>query len=879
MSTDAPLREDVRLLGSLLGDTLREQVGEGLYEVVERVRALSKSARGGRGEDRRLLAETLSSMSVQDALNVARAFSHFLQLANIAEQHHRVRRRRDYRRGPDSPPQPGSCEETFARLIASGVPPERLNQAVLELEVELVLTSHPTEVARRTILQKHNCIAAALGELDRGDLTYFERQSVLDELRREVAACWLTEEIRAKRPTPADEARGGLYVFEQTLWDAIPRFLRSLDADLRKLTGAPLPVDAAPIRFGSWMGGDRDGNPNVTPEVTREVCLLARWIAADLYLREVRALQGELSLAACSDELRARVGAAREPYRELLREVRSRLVATLRGAEARLKGEEGAFPGAFESADELAAPLLLCHRSLRETGAGVVAEGRLLDLIRRVFCFGLNLVRLDLRQEAGRHTEALDAIARSMGAGSYAEWDEEKRLEFLLRELKAPRRPPPAVPEAGERVRDVLGTFSAAAELAPGSLGAYVISMAKSPSDILGVEFLKRWAGVSYPLPVVPLFETAGDLRSAGAVIRRLLSVPGYRDQAGGRLQVMIGYSDSAKESSLLAAAWELYKAQEDVVAACGEGGVRVTLFHGRGGTVGRGGGPAYQAILSQPPGSADGRLRVTEQGEVIQSKFGIPGIALRTLEIYTSATLEATLLPPRAPLPRWRDLVESLARTSRRDYRKIVYEDPRFPAYFRAATPEGELGNLNIGSRPARRREQAGVESLRAIPWNFAWTQTRLMLPTWLGAGEALEEAYARGEGPELERMYREWPFFQTTLDLIEMALAKADLHIAERYDELLVPEELLPLGVELRRRFGGALRAALAVTGHRTLLEANPVLRRSIDVRNPYVDPINIVQVELLRRLRTQEDDQQLRSALLVTINGIAAGLRNTG
>jgi phosphoenolpyruvate carboxylase len=879
MSSDAPLRKDVRLLGALLGDTLREQEGEALFETVERVRTFSKGARSGNEDDSRALADLLSALHTQDALTVARAFSHFLSLANIAEQHHRVRRSRFHKRDPNSAPQPGSCAETFGRLIASGVSPDRLYETVCDMEVELVLTAHPTEIASRTLLHKQNRIAAALGTLDRPDLTIPEQQDALENLRREITTYWLTDEIRRTRPTPVDEARGGLLYFEQSLWDMVPRFVRSLDASLREFTGQALPLGAAPIRFGSWMGGDRDGNPNVTPEVTREVCLMGREMAADLYLQEVDALLDELSLVKCSDELRARVGPVREPYRAWLQEVGDRLRTTRQSVRAEREGMSAAVPTAYQSPKELEEALLLCFRSLQETGAGNVAEGRLLDLLRRLSCFGLTLARLDLRQEAGRHTEVLSAVTRSLEQGAYEDWSEEKRQEFLLQELWMHRPLFKPNLQANDRIRDVLETFSVVAGLGADSLGAYVISMAKAPSDVLAVEFLKRQAGIEAPLPAVPLFESVEDLRSAGDTVRRLLSIPWYRERIQDRMEVMIGYSDSAKEAGILTAAWELYKAQEDVVAACDAHGVAVTLFHGRGGSVGRGGGPTFLGILSQPPGSVRGRLRVTQQGEVIHTRFGMPEIALRTLEIYTSATVHTTLRSPQTQSPQWRDRLDRLSETASSHYQAMVYENPRFEDYFRAATPEEELRNLNIGSRPTRRRAEGGIRSLRAIPWNFAWTQTRHLLPTWLGVGEAFREALDNREKSALQDMYQNWPFFQSTLDLIEMALAKADPMIAALYDERLVPEELRPLGKDLQARFRETVKAFLAVTGHKRLLASESGLRRSVNVRNPYVDPINLVQVELLRRLRLNQKDERLREALLVTMNGVAAGLRNTG
>ncbi|MEW5850692.1 MAG: phosphoenolpyruvate carboxylase [Myxococcota bacterium] len=874
----APLRDDVRLLGTLLGETLRTQVGDTLYQTVERVRGLSKSAHAGQDADFVELEKVLAALPVEDATSLARAFSQFLALANIAEQHHRVRRARQYAAREDTPPQPGSCEEVFARLLKQGITADALYHAVCHQRVELVLTAHPTEVARRTLLHKHNRVAQALELRDRPDLTMLERKETLDALRREVISIWQTDEIRRERPTPVDEARGGLVVLEEILWDAVPRFLRSVDVALQQATGRALPPLAQPITFGSWMGGDRDGNPNVTPEVTRRVCLLARVMGCTLFLREIQQLRGELSNIRCTDELRARVGDAREPYRAFLAPIRDKLRRTLAHLEALLQGQTPPEGEIYVEEGPLAEDLLLCHRSLHGSGAGLIADGRLLDIIRRLACFGLGLVKLDLRQESSRHTEALDAVTTHLGLGSYASWDEKKRQEFLVTELSG-RRPliPPDLPTS-DRVRDVLETFRVAAEV-HSMLGAYVISMATSPSDVLAVELLQREARIRKPLRVVPLFETVDDLRHAGGTIRALLSIPWYREHIQGKQEVMIGYSDSTKDAGRLTAAWELYKAQEDVAAACREQDVQLTLFHGRGGSVGRGGGPTFLAILSQPPGTVNGSLRVTEQGEMIQAKFGLPGIAHRTLELYATATLVATMTPPKAPSARWRELMEKLSNSACQAYRGVVRKDPRFVTYFRQATPVQELGALNIGSRPAKRTASGGVESLRAIPWIFAWTQTRLMLPSWLGVGEAVDEAIAQGLESELKDMYEHWPFFQSTIDLIEMVLAKCDARIAAQYDKRLVSGELQALASDMRARLDTAIRCTLRLTGHKRLVENNPVLRRSIDVRNPYVDPINLLQVELLRRLRAGASDEGLNDALLITINGIAAGMRNTG
>ncbi|MBA3270144.1 MAG: phosphoenolpyruvate carboxylase, partial [Acidobacteria bacterium] len=744
-----PLREDVRLLGELLGDVLKRHAGDELFAMVERVRALAKSGRAGHEQDFRLLADELGRMSIDDALPIARAFTHFLHLANVAEQHHRIRRRRAYQQDPQATPQRGSCEDGFARLLAGGISAERLHEAVCTLQIELVLTAHPTEIARRTLVQKYNRIATALAAQDRPDLTLVEREELVDSLKREIEAAWASSEIRSQRPSPLDEVRGGLVIFEQSLWDALPRHFRNMDRALRAATAHGLPLDIAPIRFGSWIGGDRDGNPNVTADVTRRACLLARWVAADLYLRDLDALRDELSLTTATPELRAAAGDAPEPYRQLLRGVRDRMLATRVWVENSLRSDQHvALDGdVFVEPDELIAALQRCHRSLVETGHEIVANGRLTDVLRRAAAFGMTLARLDVRQDSARHTATLAAMTSALGLGSYEDWDEPTRLNFLVRELSASQPLVPRTVDLQPPEREVLDTFDMIAGAPAGSLGAYVITMTRAASDVLAVEWLQKQAGVAAPLRTVPLFETSRDLANAGAVLDALLQIPWYRERIRGRQEVMIGYSDSAKDVGRLSAGWDLYKAQESIVRSCTANGIRVTLFHGRGGSVGRGGGPTHLAIQSQPPGSIDGTLRVTEQGEMLQALLGLRDIAVRTLEVYTTGTLEAWLTPVPAPRPEWRACMDRLDADARPAYRGVVYDDPRFLEYFHASTPEAEIGELNIGSRPARRGGGSSVAGLRAIPWQFAWTQTRLLLGAWLGVEEALDRAFARGE------------------------------------------------------------------------------------------------------------------------------------
>ncbi|MCY1346276.1 Phosphoenolpyruvate carboxylase [compost metagenome] len=677
-----------------------------------------------------------------------------------------------------------------------------------------------------------------------------------------------------------DEAKWGFAVIEHSLWQALPSFLRGVDAALQAATGLRLPLHAAPVRFASWMGGDRDGNPNVTARVTREVLLLARWMAADLYLRDVDELAAALSMQQASEELRLVVGVHPEPYRALLKQLRERLRATRAWAQAALEAEIPPGPEVLHDNRELLEPLELCYHSLHACGMGVVADGALLDCLRRAATFGLFLVRLDIRQDAARHAAALNEITDYLGLGHYAEWDEEARIAFLLRELDNRRPLLPAQCRPSAETAEVLATCRVIAAAPAASLGSYVISMAGAPSDVLAVQLLLKEAGLQRPMRVVPLFETLDDLDNAGPAIDRLLGLPGYRARLHGPQEVMIGYSDSAKDAGTTASAWAQYRAQEALVDICRRHDVELLLFHGRGGTVGRGGGPAHAAILSQPPGSVAGRFRTTEQGEMIRFKFGLPDIAEQNLNLYLAAVLEATLLPPPAPRPEWRALMDRLAADGVQAYREVVREHPQFVAYFRQATPEQELARLPLGSRPAK-RGQGGVESLRAIPWIFAWTQTRLMLPAWLGWERALGNALQRGEQALLEHMRDGWPFFRTRIDMLEMVLTKADAEIAVLYDQRLVESALQPLGAQLRDLLSQACAAVLGLTGQSQLLAHSPLTLESISVRNTYLDPLHLLQVELLARSRQSgnQENSPLEQALLVSVAGIAAGLRNTG
>ncbi|WP_296248555.1 phosphoenolpyruvate carboxylase [Pseudomonas sp. UBA4194] len=877
---DVRLREDVHLLGELLGTTIREQYGDAFLEKIERIRRGAKADRQRHPdgqESSAQLSSSLNDLAEDELLPVARAFNQFLNLANICEQYQLIRRRDE---GQPEPFENTVLPELLARLKSAGHSPEALARQLGRLEIELVLTAHPTEVARRTLIQKYDAIAAQLASQDHRDLNDAERDAIRQRLQRLIAEAWHTEEIRRTRPTPVDEAKWGFAVIENSLWQAVPHHLRKVDQALHAATGFRLALEAAPVRFASWMGGDRDGNPNVTAKVTREVLLLARWMAADLFVRDVDQLAADLSMQQASAALIERVGDSPEPYRALLKQLRERLRATRTWAQASLQENQPAGADVLQDNRDLLEPLQLCFQSLHECGMGVIADGPLLDCLRRAVTFGLFLVRLDVRQDSTRHSSAMSEITDYLGLGRYEEWDEQARVSFLARELASRRPLLPPYFKASADTAEVLATCREIAAAPAASLGSYVISMAGAASDVLAVQLLLKESGVLRPMRVVPLFETLADLDNAGPVIEQLLQLPGYRNRLHGPQEVMIGYSDSAKDAGTTAAAWAQYRAQEKLVDICREQDVELLLFHGRGGTVGRGGGPAHAAILSQPPGSVAGRFRTTEQGEMIRFKFGLPDIAEQNLNLYLAAVLEATVLPPPPPQPAWRTLMDELAADGVKAYRQVVREHPQFVEYFRQSTPEQELGRLPLGSRPAKRR-QGGIESLRAIPWIFGWTQTRLMLPAWLGWEAALSSALARGEGEQLANMREQWPFFRTRIDMLEMVLAKADAEIALLYDQRLVEPGLQPLGVELRDLLSQCCEVVLGLTGQRQLLAHSPVTLEFFRLRNTYLDPLHLLQAELLARSRSREAalDSPLEQALLVTVAGIAAGLRNTG
>jgi phosphoenolpyruvate carboxylase len=868
---DAELKDTVRYLGKTLGETIKNQLGQEWLDRIEKIRKGGRASYQGDAACSEELKETFKTMSDSDLLTVGRAFAQFLNLGNIAEQEYNAAMNVD-----------ASIDALFKHLDKAELTADKVQDAVAKLNIDLVLTAHPTEVTRRTLIHKHKELADCLQAVHQASLSDVERKKIETRIADLIAQAWHTEEIRSVRPTPVDEARWGFSVIENSLWEAVPDFMRELDGRLNEDYDVSLPLDASPVQFSSWMGGDRDGNPFVTSKVTEQVLLLARKRAAKLFAIDLDRLQVELSMYDCNEELREKVGDANEPYRALLRPLVNKFIATRDGISDYLAGKNPDTSNWIESDDELIEPLMLCYQSLLDCGMQVVANGLLLDTIRRARVFGIHLLRLDVRQDSERHADVFSELTRYLGLGDYAQWSEADKQAFLLRELGSKRPLFPAQWDASDDVKEVLDTCKVIAKHSKHGFGIYIISMASEPSDVLAVQLLLQESGVDWPMPVAPLFETLDDLNNSPDVMRKLLSIDWYRGYVKGRQFVMIGYSDSAKDAGALAAGWAQYQSQEALVAIADEFDVSLTLFHGRGGTIGRGGLPAHAAIYSQPPGSLDGGFRVTEQGETIRYKFGMPKLAKRSLGIYASAIIEAMLFPPPAPKEEWRELITAMAAQGRDNYRATVRHDEEFVPYFRVATPEQELGKLPLGSRPAKRKPQGGIESLRAIPWIFAWAQTRLVLPSWLGVMRAIDSVKTPENEKVVNEMFSEWPFYRSRLSMLDMVFHKADPRISEAYDERLVPKELKHFGEALRSELKESISSLLAITGDDDIMKNDPQGKESMEIRAAYLQPLHYLQIELLDRIRKAGDESQntsLERAMMVTIAGIAIGMRNTG
>lgn len=911
---DAPLREDIRLLGRLLGDTVRDQQGAAAFELIERIR--QNSVRFRRDDDivaRRELEDMLDALSRDQTIQVVRAFSYFSHLANIAEDQHHIRRSRAHLIA-GSAPREGSLAHALEAALASGTTDAAgLVEFFDTARVSPVLTAHPTEVQRKSILNCETVIARLLDERDRMQLTPEESEANLEALRRAVLTLWQTRILRTAKLSVIDEVNNGLSYFDTTFLRELPRLYASLEDRLATaapgLTGTEL---ANFLQVGSWIGGDRDGNPFVTAEVLDKALAMHVAVALEYYLNELHTLGSQLSMShgfvSASDALLAlaeRSGdhsphRSDEPYRRAVSGLYARLAATYRellGHEPARHAVARAEP--YADAAALSEDLDTLHRSLVANGSAALSRGRLRQLRRAVKVFGFHLAPIDLRQNSDVHERVVAELLETARPGTdYRARDEAGRCALLLEELATAR--PLASPHVrySDETEGELAIFRTARRAhqryGRAAIRHCIISKTDDVSDLLELAVLLKEAGLLRPLEnaldvdIVPLFETIGDLENAAGVMERLFSLPIYRNLLAARDQtqeVMLGYSDSNKDGGFLTSGWALYKAEGELVATFARHGVRLRLFHGRGGSVGRGGGPSYQAILAQPDGAVQGQIRLTEQGEVIGAKYGNPEVGRRNLEVLVAATLETSLRPAGAEPtpPAFMDAMQALSDAAFTAYRGLVYDTEGFERYFWESTVISEIAALNIGSRPASRKKSTAIEDLRAIPWVFSWSQCRVMLPGWYGFGSAVQAFLARHPQDGLallQRMYREWSFFATLLSNMDMVLAKSDLAIASRYADLVKDVALRDaIFGRIRAEHQATVEALLQITGQRELLEANPLLKRSIRNRFPYLDPLNHVQIELLRRHREHGDDPRIRNGIHISINGIAAGLRNSG
>ena len=905
-----PMREDIRLLGALLGDTVREQNGEDVFDLVERARV--ESFRVRRSEiDRAELAGMFDGIDVHKAIPVIRAFTHFALLANVAEDIHRERRRAIHVAAGE-PPQNSTLAATYSRLDSTALDSAAVAEVLKDALVSPVITAHPTETRRRTVFDTQHRITELMRLRLHADTHTTDGRDIETELRRNILTLWQTALIRLSRLKIQDEIETGLRYYPAAFLEVIPK----VNAEVRTALQARWPdaglLETPILRPGSWIGGDRDGNPNVTADVVRLASSRAAYTALAHYFTEITSLEEELSMSArlvtVSDELTVLADAcheparADEPYRRALRVIHARLTAT---AQQILDDQpEHVLDLGLDRYDtpaELLADLDVVDSSLRANGSAVLADDRLARLREAVRTFGFHLSGLDMRQNSDVHAEVVAELLAWAGVHSdYASLDEAERVELLVAELSTRRPLIGDGAELSELARKELDICSAAARavdvFGPPAVPNYIISMCQSVSDMLEAAVLLKEAGlldasgpdVYCPVGIVPLFETIDDLQRGASILEAALELPLYRSlvtSRGDTHEVMLGYSDSNKDGGYLAANWALYRAELDLVEAARKAGIRLRLFHGRGGTVGRGGGPSYDAILAQPPGAVNGSLRLTEQGEIIAAKYAEPRIAHRNLETLLAATLEASLLDVEGlgedAGPAY-EVLDDLAARAHRAYAELVHDTPGFVDYFKASTPVGEIGALNIGSRPTSRKPTTSISDLRAIPWVLAWSQSRVMLPGWYGTGTAFEEWINEEDGrlEVLQDLYRRWPFFRTVLSNMAQVLAKSDMGLAARYAELVDDEELR------RRVFDKVLaehertiRMHGLITGHDDLLADNPALARSVFNRFPYLEPLNHLQVELLRRYRSGDDDELVQRGILLTMSGLATALRNSG
>ena len=881
------LRDDVRHLGTILGKVIKKQEGDIFYHLVEKIRILSKANTANKNIKHPFnkISNEINKLSPEKLFKLTRAFNHFMNFINLAELLDASRTLDDFENPKNKKKvQNIFIEEIFESLFRNKeISSNKIYTIAKSLNIGIVLTAHPTEVKRRTLIQKYHKIVEILEQ--RQLLNKFpSKLKILDKkLYDEFTIIWNTDDLKRTRPTPVEEARWGLAIIEDSLWDTIPKVYRRLNDIFVKNMKKGLPKNFNPIEFGSWMGGDRDGNPNVKSETTKEVILLSRWEAAKLYEKALTKLIRSLSMEKCSKKILKSTGKSFEPYRVYLRPLRNKMRITHRLIEQHLVKKIPLNENKLlSSKEEILKPLRVVRDSLEQNKSENIASGELLDLMRRAKCFGINLAKLDIRQESSRHSGLINEVIKNKYNSDYNSWDESKKISFLSNQFNSKKNLINNLKIKNKENKEVWSTFKMIANQPKECMGAYVISMTSSASDILSVLFLQKEAKISERLRVVPLFETLDDLKNAKSIMKKLFSLSWYRKSIKNRQEIMIGYSDSSKDAGKLSASWHQYKLQEEVLKIAKKYKIELTFFHGRGGSAGRGGGPIQATLRSQPPGSVNGKIRITDQGEVIQQKYGYEPLAKYNLCSYIGAVMQATLNPPPNPKDKWRSLIQKMSEISTNSYRKNINENSDFIRYFKTVTPHIALGKLSIGSRPSKRKNVDNIKSLRAIPWVFAWTQIRLMLPAWLGTAEALRYSSIKKYKKTLTDMEKNWPFFNSTMDILDMVISKVDPEISKVYESKLADEKLKSVGKKLRFQFESVKRLNTLITPNE-IINARKKFRKSVIVRNIYSEVLNILQAIVMKKLLKKKNNKiqkkYLDDAMMTSIAGISAAMKNTG
>jgi len=881
------LREDIRFLGTILGKVIKDQEGDVFFKIVERLRLLSKNTLLDKQKSKVFIkiSKEIQKLSPELTFKITRAFLHILNLMNLAESLDASRKLNEH----NNPYFKSKNQNLFIEDIIEGlfknknISNSKIYEQAKNLDIGIVLTAHPTEVKRRTLIQKY----ANLIDLMEQRHLFKKYPSKIVEIDRklytEITIIWKTDELKRSKPSPLDEARWGLAVIEDSLWDTIPKVYKRLNDIFRKNLNKDLPRGFNPIQFGSWMGGDRDGNPNVTAQVTKKVILFSRWQAAKLYEKELTKLIQDLSMKECSSKIKKVTGKTFEPYRVYLRPIRDKIRSTYQIIENHLNNHEPLKEDELlQDKNEILKPLRDIRESLNSNNSQHIANSDLLDLIRRVRCFGINLARLDIRQESSRHEQLLNEILKKKYKINFSNLNEEKKINILNNLIKQKKYFLNKLNITNKENKEVWDTFKQISKEPTQCLGAYVISMTSKASDILAVYFLQKQAQTRELLRVVPLFETLDDLKNAKDVMENLFKLSWYRKLIKNQQEVMIGYSDSSKDAGKLSASWHQYKLQEELRDLARKYKIDLVFFHGRGGSAGRGGGPIQATLKSQPSNTVNGKIRITDQGEVIQQKYGYKPLAEYNLCSYIGSVMDASLNPPPRSKKNWRNLIEKMSEISTSAYRKNLNQSEDFIRYFKTVTPHKSLGKLSIGSRPTKRKNVDNIQSLRAIPWVFAWTQIRLMLPAWLGTTEALRYGSIKKYSKTLTDMEKNWPYFVSTMDILDMVISKVDPEISIIYENNLADKALKRIGKKLRFQFDALVKLHNKITPKEVIKERKE-FRKALFIRNNYTEMLNILQANIMNKINNRKYKKQdkifLNDALMTSIAGISAAMKNTG